>query len=138
MMDEDVLATKLKLEERTLTQEEQEKVGNLLKYLNFIIEEVVSEYCPLLCKEKISIVDGKFDLSSLSKTFAYVKSLKNDSGVNLKYKIYGENLFAGEKEAIIEYCYIPDDFIEYCVSWVDDAGEHVEDDLRFKRVCSHD
>ena len=55
--------------------------------------------------------------------------------------------FEGEIPKMIEsgkaveiglYCYIPDDFIEYCVSWVDDAGEHVEDDLRFKRVCSHD
>ena len=56
-------------------------------------------------------------------------------------------MFDGELPKMLEpgknvelgfYCFIPDDFIEYRVAWADGAGEHIEGNLQFKRICSHD
>lgn len=56
-------------------------------------------------------------------------------------------MFDGELPKMLEpgkdvelglHCFITDDFIEYRVAWADGAGEHIEGNLQFKRICSHD
>lgn len=109
MLEKDTLAAKLKLDERTLTDAESAEVALFSKCLNFVLNEVATEYCPLIFKEEISTSDGQFDLTSLSKTIAYVKSLKSKNGSELKYKIYGDKLSFFEGNAVIEYCYVPEE-----------------------------
>lgn len=89
-----------------LTADETEKKNKLLRCFNFIQSEIATEFFPLIAKEKVSSLNGEFELSKLSKNLVYVVSLKSRTGENIKFKLHGRTLvFEGEGE--LEYCYDP-------------------------------
>lgn len=105
MLSKNDLSDKIE-NEQELTEEENELVETLINCLNLTQWEICTEYVPIIFKEKISSDDGKFDIAFLSKKLAYILSMKDKYGCNLKYKIHGDMLMF-DGEAIIEYCYVP-------------------------------
>jgi len=105
MMQEDLLAQKIN-DEVELSEEENVLKDNLLKCFNFIQNEIATEYIPLVKIEEVSGVEGGLLLSSLSERIAYVLSLKDSNGDNVKYKIIGNKLVF-EGKATLNYCYCP-------------------------------
>ena len=99
------LAKKIK-QGQELTQEEQELTNQLITMTNLIQDEICTEFIPIIFEEDIQSAYGEMDISSLSKTLAYVLSLKDEFGQNVRYKIKGSKIVFDGK-ARIEYCYIP-------------------------------
>lgn len=90
-----------------LNEEESLFVDELTKCFNFVQNEVCTEYIPVIYSEKLVSKNGKFPISSLSKSLAYIIALKDENGKDIKQKIYcGDLVFDGEAE--IEYCYSPE------------------------------
>lgn len=105
MIEQDEVARKLEAVE-VLSEEEENVKNDLLKCFNFIQNEIATEFIPLLTKEKISSEDKAFSISNLSERLAYILSLKDENGENIKHKIIGDKIiFDGEGE--ICYCYCP-------------------------------
>ena len=105
MMQEDLLAQKIN-DETELNEEELVLKNELVKCFNFIQNEIATEYIPLVKTEEITAVEGGLLLSSLSERIAYVISLKNSYGENVKYKIVGNKLIF-DGTATLNYCYCP-------------------------------
>ena len=89
-----------------LTQDEQDFVNQLVTMVNLVQDEICTEFIPLIIQEDIQSEHGEKSILSLSKSLAYILSLKDSSGVNVKYKIRGDKIVF-EGMAKIEYCYIP-------------------------------
>ncbi len=105
MLQEDLLAQKIN-DESELSEEENSLKNELVKCFNFIQNEIATEYIPLIKVEEVTNVEGGLLLSSLSEKIAYVISLKNSIGENVKYKIIGNKLVF-EGKATLTYCYCP-------------------------------
>ena len=105
MLQEDLLAQKIN-DEMELNEEEQLLKNELIKCFNFVQNEVATEYIPLVKVEEIASCEGGVLLSSLTERIAYVISLKNAGGENVKYKIVG-NKIVFEGKAFLRYCYCP-------------------------------
>lgn len=91
----------------SLSEAYKSQINFLLKCLNLTYQEIASDYIPLLKKESISFVDGEILLSSLSKKFLEVVSLRSKNGEKVKYKIYPDYIEANIDEADMVYKYLP-------------------------------
>lgn len=101
-----VLADKLK-NGTALSTAEQVEVDEMTEGFNLIQNEVCTEIIPTIFSEKIIATHGQFDISALTKTFAYVHKFTSLSGEAKKFKIRnGKIEFSGE--AMIEYCFCPE------------------------------
>ncbi len=70
--------------------------------------EIASDYLPLYHTEEIVVTDKKFDLTTLSKKFRNVKSLKNKNGKEHSFEIEYNNLITDNGTYTLKYRYLPD------------------------------
>ena len=105
IMQENDLAEKI-LKSSELTDDESALKNELLRCLNFVQNEIATEFIPLVKVEKIKSENKEFLLSTLSEKIAYIISLKDEEGSSVKYKIAGNKLIF-DGRAVISYCYCP-------------------------------
>ncbi len=104
-MQEKLIADKIE-NSKELTEEEVSLRDELVKCLNFVQNEIATEFIPLTKIENVESQNGEFSLSSLSEKIAYIISLKDENGTCVKYKIHGDKLVF-EGKALLTYCYCP-------------------------------
>lgn len=86
---------------------EAQTVTQFLRCANLVIEEIAAEYMPLITKERISVKNGSFLLSELSKRALNVYALRRN-GEKQSYFCRAGLLTAADGEYEIEYSFLPE------------------------------
>ena len=84
------------------SDEDKNDVEILLKCLNLILSEIAIDYLPIVKRKTITLSDKKVDVKSIDSRIQEVLSLK-DGGINVPYKILGNDLYADANCCEIEY-----------------------------------
>mgnify|MGYP004454023609 CR=1 FL=1 len=109
---EDSLASLLRTENPTLTDEQQEKVNSFTRCFNLVYEELSSQYLPIIKTETVSATDGKVLYSSLSQKVLDVVEVKNAHGRKIKFRKFDSYLFALASEVTVSYKTLPNALTE--------------------------
>lgn len=106
---EDILETKIFDESSTqeATSEQQKVVDDLVCALNDTIQSIVYVYFPLKKLENITVTNGQFDYSSLTKPLIDVFKLKNKDGVSQKFTTFPTFFTCPSGSYTITYSYAP-------------------------------
>jgi len=92
------------------SESQQAIINKLLKCLNYIQNEITTEFIFIKNTEEIS-AENSFNFSNLTKTILRVISVKDENGNNLNFKLYPDHIkFSGIAKEIT-YDYIPEDCI---------------------------
>ena len=114
------VVTKLDLEDEIAIDDEivtGDTAKKLLLVSNNVIREIASCYLPLLERERVKIENNRLDLTTLGRSLIKVISLKNESGNNVRFKMYPTYMYAQNGVFDIVYSYLPseiniDDVVE--------------------------
>lgn len=104
---EDGVASLLRQEDSTLTDEEQDKVDAMTRCFNLVYEEISSQYLPVIITETKKSSDGKVLYSDLSQKVLDVIEVKNGHGKKIKFRKFDSYIFALANEMIISYKTLP-------------------------------
>ncbi len=96
----------------------EKEISKLLKCLNLIVNEISSDYLPLLTEEDVVFNDEKLYYTELDKTILEVFSLKDFNGRAISFKTFPEYISANVQNALLTYSFQPqeleqDDVIIY-------------------------
>lgn len=97
----------------TSTDSQKKELALLLKCLNLTYSEIASDYVPLLCCENIQTENGKIMFCDLTKNFCELKSLKDENGYRLKYKLFPDYILTDASKVEITYSYLPTALTSY-------------------------
>lgn len=89
--------------------EEREKntMKALLRALNAVYGEIISDYLPLVAEQTVTVKDGKVSASSLEKQALYPIGATKD-GRKIKFGTDAENIYFAESgEVTLKYAYLP-------------------------------
>ncbi|MBP3345303.1 MAG: hypothetical protein J6K97_03780 [Clostridia bacterium] len=95
------------LENGSLTEEEQCEIDGLVKSFNLIVEEIASQYQPIMQTEKFIVKNFKLEFSTFSKPVCEIYSIKDKFGRNVNYKIFDGYIFVCGKEVDVIYSTYP-------------------------------
>ena len=96
-------------EDTTLTEGESIDISfNLLiRCFNLAYSEIATDYIPLIDCCKITVENGEYNLSNLTKKFYKLVKLEDKYGSAVKCNIYNNVLKAKDGEYNLIYCYLP-------------------------------
>ena len=98
-------------ETSTPSQETQNKINELLAYLNYVTREVTKEYYPLSHSEIVFSDDQcQIHFNKLSYKAISIKHIKNEYGLNVTFNLYPEFIKVGvpNKAYEIKYNFVPE------------------------------
>jgi len=85
-----------------------EKTFNLLiNCFNNAYQEIATDYFPLITMEKITVVNGCYNLSNLSNNFYKLVKIEDNYGQSVDAKIYDNFIYIKNGEYNVVYCYTP-------------------------------
>ena len=90
-----------------LTIEQQKDVDKMIDCLNYITEELATEYLPILRTKQIELSEGKVDLVKIDENLQEIISVKTFSGKTLKYAITNEKMICLASRVEITYKVYP-------------------------------
>lgn len=93
-----------------LSAQAQSEVSKLIRCINLTAYEVASEYLPLKTAETITVANGQFDLTTLSKTIFKPIAL-NGKHHGFVFQSFGSTLYAKDGAYTLEYSYLPEIFV---------------------------
>ena len=96
------------LESETFTTEQQEIVNKLVRYFNYIQNEVATEYMPVVHREKITAKD-KLEFALLAKTINEVLYIKNKEGKRISFRVFPDKIVFEGTISEITYSFIPEE-----------------------------
>ncbi len=70
-----------------LTKAEKKEVNNILDCLNFITEELATEYLPIIKTKELHLKDGSIALNEIDENLQEIVSVKSSSGKTMRYVI---------------------------------------------------
>lgn len=97
------------LDNETLTDTQKDTADRLVEAFNITYTDAVSEYMPLIHRERVKIVEGNVDCSHLNKQLIYGTKLTDTNGAKHRFRLMATTIatdFSGE--GILEYAYAPD------------------------------
>ncbi len=109
--DNDALADKIMSGEdfdTSFTEEEKLTLTRYLECLNYLQEEVASEFKPLKTTEKFKTENFKIDFSVFKKTPLQILSVKDLKGGKVKFKVFPTYLMAFANEVEVTYGATPE------------------------------
>ncbi len=87
-----------------------ERMVRLVNALGVAYMQLVTEYAPLEQKETITVQNGEYDLSSLSKKFFDAVKLVRSDGEKERFRVRNGKLFAADGTYTLFYCYAPSSY----------------------------
>ncbi len=87
-----------------------ERTARLVNALGVAYMRLITEYAPLEEEESITVSNGSFELSALTKRFFDVVKLVRSGGGKAKCKVRGGSLFAEDGSYSLRYCYTPNSY----------------------------
>ncbi len=104
---EDILNTTLFGKAETVSDEQQSVVDDLVVALGDTISSIAFLYHPLKKVENITVQNGQFDFSELSRTLIEVIRLKRENGTTEKFTTFPSFFTAPNGNYTITYTYAP-------------------------------
>lgn len=90
-----------------LTQKEQSDLKKMLECLNFVIEEIASDYLPILKTKQVELNDGSMLLKDIDNNLQEIISIKTLNGKTLRYAISDDKLICLASKVEITYKVYP-------------------------------
>lgn len=94
--------------EGNVISNEEKTIEMLVRCFNLVYSELSTDYIPLVMCENIVINCGSFNLNNLNNNFYKIVKLVDKFGLDVKYQIYDNVLYAKNGEYQLIYCYVPD------------------------------
>ena len=99
------------LDNPTLTDVQQEIKDKLLSAFNVAYSEAVTDFMPLITKEKVKVVGGEVDCTALSKQMVHPVRLEDARGVKHRYHMMPTFITTDfEGDGVLTYAYAPDEY----------------------------
>lgn len=92
------------LTSESLDSQTQKDVNLILSSVNEVLSEIATEYLPLIANEEVTIQNGEFDLTTLSKPFHKLVKVRTTK----KYAVDFETLKIENGTYKLEYCFLPE------------------------------
>ena len=111
--------------ESKIQDDDQNILGeiNLLKKLtNFILNELATDYIPMVASQDFNSIDGKIMFTNFEKTPLHVKNVYNQKGEKIDYSQFAEYLLTKNGKVFIEYNFLPPEY-----DLEDDVGYSAKD-----------
>lgn len=99
---------KIALLEDNLTSEQQILVDKLVRYFNYVQNEVATEYLPVVHKENI-IAENKLEFSNLSKTINEILYIKDKQGKRISFRSFPDKITFEGSIVEVTYSFIPNE-----------------------------
>ncbi len=93
--------------ELTATSTQLKELEHLLRCLNLVIDEIATDYVPLVHKEKLTPSKGIINLSSFSKDLIDILQVKDKFGIKANYKLFPSYLETIDGEVEVTYSFKP-------------------------------
>lgn len=92
----------------TLTDAQQELADKLVRYFNYVQNEIATEYIPVIHREAVSAKD-KLEFSSLAKTISEVIYIKDSQGKRISFRTFPDKIVFSGEISEITYSFIPEE-----------------------------
>lgn len=92
----------------TLTDNQQELADKLVRYFNYVQNEIATEYIPVIHRETVCAKD-KLDFSTLSKRIYEVIYVKDSNGRRISFRTFPDKIVFSGEITEITYSFIPED-----------------------------
>lgn len=89
------------------TESQTKELEHMLRCLNLVVNEIASDYIPLLFKETVFPTGGQILLSSLTKNPIDILRVEDRFGIRVNYKLFPDYLETIDGEVKILYSYEP-------------------------------
>ena len=89
------------------TNSQTKEINHMLRCLNLVVNQISSDYIPLLKKETITPTNGKVLLGDLSKTVIDVIRVEDKFGIRVNYKMFPDYFETINGEINVLYSYEP-------------------------------
>lgn len=90
-----------------LTSKEQADLNKMLESLNFVIEEIATDYLPILKTKQVELNDGAMLLKNIDDNLQEITSIKTLSGKTLRYALSCDKLICLASKVEITYKVYP-------------------------------
>ena len=92
-----------------ISEQDQQDLNKMLKCLNFIIQEIASDYLPILKEKEICFTNGEIDIYDIDPNIQEIVSIKSKFGKNLKFKYLNNKIICLVTNATITYKVYPNE-----------------------------
>ncbi len=89
------------------TDEEQKEIDMLVRCLNLVVGEICCDYIPLVEREFVEVVNGKFEFSKLKKIAMEILAIRNEAGDKIRCKLNPSFVALPNGKYEIEYSFVP-------------------------------
>lgn len=86
------------------------QVDILTRLTNLVINELACSYVPMKTRETVSVINGKFLISSLTKRALKILSVMEETGEQKIFMCDGENILTYGDNVEVEYSYLPENY----------------------------
>lgn len=90
-----------------LTEQARKEFNKMLISLNFLLEDIASDYIPLLKEKEITFTNGEIDVHEIDQNIQEIVGIKSKLGRNLTYKYIGSKIICIATNAIVTYKIYP-------------------------------
>lgn len=116
---EEILASNLfESEGDELSENSKSDVKKILNCINLIIDEIASDYLPILKEKEITLKNGEINVFEIDENIHEIISIKNKFGKNLRFKYLDNKIICLATNVIITYTINPK-----CVVEIEDEVE---------------
>lgn len=91
-----------------VSEEEQKDLNLLLKCLNFIVNEIATDYLPILKQKQVTFVDNMLNIKQIDDNIHKIIKIENKNGEVIKFNYINGQLMAKTTDAIITYSSYPE------------------------------
>ena len=96
------------LEATSMTDEQQALVSKLVRYFNYVQNEIATEYIPVIHRETVSAKD-KLEYSKLSKTVNEIMYVKGSEGKRISFRTFPDKITFSGTICEVTYSFIPEE-----------------------------
>lgn len=93
---------------QSLTENEQKDVSKMVECLNYITEELATEYIPITKTKQLELTDGSIKLSDIDNNLQEIISVKTLTGKTLRYAVSTEKMICLANKVEITYKVYPE------------------------------
>lgn len=82
-------------------------INTLVDLTNLVISELSTTYVPLVCSEKVKVVNGQVTYGSLKNKALRIRDVYLTDGQEIMYKKYFDHISVSADTVVVEYEYLP-------------------------------
>lgn len=107
---EEELASLMRTENPTLTDEQQEKIDSMTRSFNLVYEEIASQYLPIIAKQKVETKGGRVDFSQLTGGVIDIVEVRDSHNRKIRFRKFNDYFVTLANEVTVLYKIKPNAF----------------------------